>query len=40
MSIALFICLYFNLLRKLLELGEGTSDKFKKKRQTKNQKAG
>jgi len=35
MSITLFICLYFNLLRRLLELGEGTSDKIKKKRQSK-----
>ena len=40
MSIALFICLYFNLLRKLLELGEGTSDRIKKKRQSKKLKAG
>jgi ABC transport system ATP-binding/permease protein len=35
MSIFMFVCLYFNLLRKLLEIGEGTSDKIKKKRQSK-----
>ena len=32
MTIAMFIFLYFNLLRRLLELGEGTSGKFKKKK--------
>lgn len=31
MSTILFICLYFNLLKKLVELGEGTSGKLRKK---------
>jgi ABC-type multidrug transport system ATPase subunit/uncharacterized tellurite resistance protein B-like protein len=35
MSIVLFICLYFNLLRRLLELGEWTSERIKKKNKLK-----
>ena len=35
MSVVLFICLYFNLLRKSLELGEWVSEKWNKKKQMK-----